>query len=60
MAKLKVYNIKLNKVIKIVAIIVVLVIFIKFLSNKVQAIEFDDNNLINTSVSKVKTETLTK
>ena len=60
MAKLKVYNIKLNKVIKIVAIIVVLVIFIKFLSNKVQAIEFDDNNLINTSVSKVKTETLTE
>ena len=35
LAKLKVYNIKLNKVIKIVAIIVVLVIFIKFLSDAV-------------------------
>ena len=59
MAKLKVYNIKLNKVLKIIAIVVVLVIFIKLLSDKVQAIEFDDSNLINSSVSKVKTETLT-
>lgn len=59
MAKLKVYNIKLNKVLKIIAIVVVLVIFIKLLSDKVQAIEFNDSNLINSSVSKVKTETLT-
>lgn len=59
MAKLKVYNIKLNKVLKIIAIIVVLAILIKILSNKVQAIEFDDTNLINSTVSKVKTETLT-
>lgn len=59
MAKLKVYNIKLNKIFKIIAIIVVLAILIKILSNKVQAIEFDDTNLINSTVSKVKTETLT-
>ena len=59
MAKLKVYNIKLNKIFKIIAIIVALAILIKILSNKVQAIEFDDTNLINSTVSKVKTETLT-
>lgn len=58
MAKLKVYNIKLSKVLKLIAIIVFLIIFVKIISNKVQAIEFDDNNFINSSVSKIKTETL--
>lgn len=59
MANLKVYNIrlKLSKILKILIIIMFLVFFIKLISNKVQAIE-TENNIIQSSVNKVSSQTL--
>lgn len=59
MRNLKVYNIrfKLSKILKILIIIMFLAFLIKLVSNKVQAIDIE-NNIIQNSVNKVSSENL--
>jgi len=58
LSNFKVYNIKLNKIFKYIIVIIIVILVIKIISNKVQAIELENNNIISTQVNKVSNETL--
>ena len=58
MSNLKVYNIKLNKILKFLIIIVISIVIVKLISNKVQAVEIEHSNIIAIHVNKVSNETL--
>jgi len=58
LSNFKVYNIKLNKIFKFLLIIILAILIVKLISNKVQAVDVENSNIIATQVNKVSNETL--